>query len=533
MQKFLYLAALALAVAAIVPVAALADDPLAAIKADITQLQTDVKTKHDAVLADAQTLQTDAQTLVGTDKATAKAKIKIDVLKLTGDWRSLLSVCLSDRAKLHDRRRRRPHSRSQAEPDPAARPRGQPADPRLEPRDAGRCPAGPRRGDRSAPELQERRADRSGRDDAARVAAGSGAGHPVAPRYGRNRSTSSSASRSFGGGSLTAGPRWISATTRSFAAEPERLADRLLGEARGCAPVRGEAAVRRAEQDRVDGAGGRVQVLLVDVRIAREARRGEHERRRPAELHRLLLARELLDPARGSPGPRTRKRHGWVSLWFGAKRARSTSSRSVSPSTGADPYCLCVLRALIAASASTRLERYRSGSMAPHGRTSRGAPGEQGQADRRRAGPRRAPRRRACRNGSRGERAHPGLPARARCRCRCSCSASARSASTPRRSTVTSAAGSGTRRPARASTRSRSPSTSTTCRRPTARTGASRRRSRCSRSPSPPTGRRSRCRRSRRRCRRRRCRPSSRRCSGSRPSSSRSRAARRRRATPS
>ena len=101
MRKFLYLAALALAVAAVVPVAAFADDPLAAIKADITQLRTDVQTKHDAVLADAQTLQTDAQSLVGSDKATAKAKIKADVLKLTGDWRSLLSVCLSDRAKLH------------------------------------------------------------------------------------------------------------------------------------------------------------------------------------------------------------------------------------------------------------------------------------------------------------------------------------------------------------------------------------------------------------------------------------------------
>ena len=101
MHKFLYLIALALAVTVIVPVAALADDPLAAIQADITQLKTDVKTKHDAVLADAQTLQNDAQTLVGSDKATAKAKIRIDVLKLTGDWRSLLSVCLADRAKLH------------------------------------------------------------------------------------------------------------------------------------------------------------------------------------------------------------------------------------------------------------------------------------------------------------------------------------------------------------------------------------------------------------------------------------------------
>ena len=101
MRKLLYLAALAVEVAAVIPVAALADDPLAAIKADITQLQTDVQTKHDAVLADAQTLQSDAQNLVGSDKATAKATIKADALKLTGDWRSLLSVCLSDRATLH------------------------------------------------------------------------------------------------------------------------------------------------------------------------------------------------------------------------------------------------------------------------------------------------------------------------------------------------------------------------------------------------------------------------------------------------
>ena len=100
MHKFLYLMALALAITVIAPVTALADDPLAAIKADITQLQSDVKVKHDAVLADAQTLQGDAETLVGSDKATAKTKIKADILKLTGDWHSLLAVCLSDRTKL-------------------------------------------------------------------------------------------------------------------------------------------------------------------------------------------------------------------------------------------------------------------------------------------------------------------------------------------------------------------------------------------------------------------------------------------------
>jgi hypothetical protein len=100
MHKFLFLMALALAVAVIVPVAALADDPLAAVQADIIQLQTDVKVKHDAVLVDAQTLQTDAQTLVGSDKATAKAKIKADAQKLNTDWHSLRAVCLADRAKL-------------------------------------------------------------------------------------------------------------------------------------------------------------------------------------------------------------------------------------------------------------------------------------------------------------------------------------------------------------------------------------------------------------------------------------------------
>jgi hypothetical protein len=100
MNKLLSLITLALTVAAFAPAAALADDPLAAINADIAQLKSDVRVKHDTVLADAQTLQTDAQNLVGSDKQTAKAKIKADVLKLTTDWHSLRAVCLGDRAKL-------------------------------------------------------------------------------------------------------------------------------------------------------------------------------------------------------------------------------------------------------------------------------------------------------------------------------------------------------------------------------------------------------------------------------------------------
>ncbi len=100
MKRFLSLAILALSLAAVVPSFALADDPLSSIKADIAQLQSDVQVKHDTVLADARTLKDDATSLVGSDKASAKATIKADAQKLSGDWQSLLSTCLSDRAKL-------------------------------------------------------------------------------------------------------------------------------------------------------------------------------------------------------------------------------------------------------------------------------------------------------------------------------------------------------------------------------------------------------------------------------------------------
>ena len=100
MRHVLSLVAVALAVAAIAPVAALADDPTAAIQADIAQLQSDVKTKHDTVMADAAALQKDAETLVGSDRASAREKIKADARKLSLDWHALLATCLADRAKL-------------------------------------------------------------------------------------------------------------------------------------------------------------------------------------------------------------------------------------------------------------------------------------------------------------------------------------------------------------------------------------------------------------------------------------------------
>src|SRR6185437_7286793 len=66
-------------------------------------------------------------------------------------------------------------------------------------------------------------------------------------------------------------------------------------------------------------------------------------------------------------GPSRRKRHGFVSLWLGAHRARSTSSRTTASGTGSDPYCLCVLRARIASSTSTRrtVATWFNGPVAP------------------------------------------------------------------------------------------------------------------------------------------------------------------------
>jgi len=100
-KKILMLAVVALTVAAAAPVAAFADDPVGAVQADIAKLKTDVQAKHDQVVADAQKLETDANSFAGTsDKKTARQTIRVDALKLTGDWRSLLSTCLADRVQL-------------------------------------------------------------------------------------------------------------------------------------------------------------------------------------------------------------------------------------------------------------------------------------------------------------------------------------------------------------------------------------------------------------------------------------------------
>ena len=105
----------------------------------------------------------------------------------------------------------------------------------------------------------------------------------------------------------------------------------------GSPPVGREPSRGRPEQDRVDGARRRMQVLGVGARVAATQERSrQHERRGTTELYGLLLAAGLLEAC-----PR-----------LGAERASSSSDRNVSSSTGVEAYCLCVRRRRIASSTS-------------------------------------------------------------------------------------------------------------------------------------------------------------------------------------
>ena len=98
--------------------------------------------------------------------------------------------------------------------------------------------------------------------------------------------------RRGGSGRRTPRPR-----SRPTAARP---AGRL--EERRGAPVGGEPARVRGEQDDVDGAGGREQVLAVLVGVAGQLRARDDERRRPAELRGLVRLRRRRRAGRRSRG---------------------------------------------------------------------------------------------------------------------------------------------------------------------------------------------------------------------------------------
>jgi len=98
MKKTIALLAAAVLVVAAGAVSARADgDPVAAAKADVQQLVTDATALHSTVVADAQKITADAQSLQGTtDVEAARETLKADVQKLRADRQQLVPPVLAD-----------------------------------------------------------------------------------------------------------------------------------------------------------------------------------------------------------------------------------------------------------------------------------------------------------------------------------------------------------------------------------------------------------------------------------------------------
>ena len=107
------------------------------------------------------------------------------------------------------------------------------------------------------------------------------------------------------------------------------------------------------EQDDVDRDARREDVLLVGLRIARERRRDDDERRRAVELRASFGPPTSFSRASVS-GPTTRKRQGWVSLWFGAEAREVEQLLDRSRAAPVRVWnCLWVRRLRIASEPST------------------------------------------------------------------------------------------------------------------------------------------------------------------------------------
>jgi hypothetical protein len=100
-MKKLVLVAAALALLA-APAALAADDPtVAAVKTDLQKLLDDAKAKHDTLIADAQQLQTDVQSVTSTsDRASVKATVQADLQKLRSDRQAAITQLQADREQL-------------------------------------------------------------------------------------------------------------------------------------------------------------------------------------------------------------------------------------------------------------------------------------------------------------------------------------------------------------------------------------------------------------------------------------------------
>ncbi len=80
---------------------ALADDPLGAVKADLSKLQADFKSAHDTLMADAQKLKSDAALVKPGNKDQAKAALQADWQQFKSDFHAKHSLLQADWQQLH------------------------------------------------------------------------------------------------------------------------------------------------------------------------------------------------------------------------------------------------------------------------------------------------------------------------------------------------------------------------------------------------------------------------------------------------
>jgi hypothetical protein len=79
--------------------------------------------------------------------------------------------------------------------------------------------------------------------------------------------------------------------------QTDGLATRLCPQDARSAPVAGEATGVRGEQDRVDRAGRRAQILLVLLEVPAQGSRGKNQRRRTVELRSFARPGSLFQAA--------------------------------------------------------------------------------------------------------------------------------------------------------------------------------------------------------------------------------------------
>lgn len=86
---------------AFVPAALAVGDPLAAVQADLTKLQSDFSAAHGTLMADAQKLQGDAALVTTGDKKAARTALKADWTKFQSDFHAKHVTMQADWQQLH------------------------------------------------------------------------------------------------------------------------------------------------------------------------------------------------------------------------------------------------------------------------------------------------------------------------------------------------------------------------------------------------------------------------------------------------